>query len=129
MDHSSIEKFVHAQAKAWNSGDKAAFLEAYSSVAPNGLEIEYVGRPAADGWPVLEAMWDQQNSKVEVESIATIVNAGEAACHNRNWIRGTQNWIETIELFRFDSGRLKVRYFIQQSSGGPGRASAAMPVL
>jgi hypothetical protein len=114
MDQSSIEKFIHAQAKAWNSGDKAAFLEAYRSVAPNGLEIEYVGRPAADGWPVLEAMWEQQNAKVQVESIATIVNAGEAACHNRNWIRGTQNWIETIELFRFDSDRLKVRYFIQQ---------------
>jgi hypothetical protein len=114
VDSSSIEKFIHAQTKAWNSSDKTAFLEAYRSGAPNGLQIEYVGRSVADGWPVLEAMWDQQNPKIQVESIATIVNAGEAACHNRNWIRGTQNWIETIELFRFESGRLMVRYFVQQ---------------
>ena len=116
MDNSSIEKLIHAQARAWNNADKGAFLEAYRSVAPKGLEIEYVGRPVADGWPVLEAMWDQQNSKVQVEAIVSIVNAGEAACHNRNWIRGSQNWIDTIELFRFDSGRLKVLYFIQQRS-------------
>jgi hypothetical protein len=116
MDNSNIERFIHAQATAWNNGDKAAFLEAYRSVAPNGLTIEYIGRPIADGWPVLEAIWAQQNSKVQVEAVAIIVNAGEAACHNRNWIRGTQNWIETIELYRFDSGRLRVRYFIQQRS-------------
>jgi hypothetical protein len=114
MEHARIEAFIHAQAKAWNNGDKTAFFGAYEAVAANGLLIEYVGRPVADGWPVLESMWTQQNSKVQVESVATIVNAGEAACHNRNWIRGTQTWIETIELYRFDSGRLQVRYFIQQ---------------
>lgn len=115
MNKATIEQFLHAQAKAWNDGDKGAFFGAYSSVAPNGMQIEYVGRPAADGWPVLEAMWGQQNAKIQIEEVVAIVNANEAACHNRNWFRGTQNWIETIELYRFDSGRLQVRFFIKQT--------------
>jgi hypothetical protein len=115
VNQAAIELFLHAQAKAWNETDKEAFFGAYSAVACSGLQIEYVGRPAADGWPILESMWAQQNAKVQIEEIASIVNANEAACHNRNWIRGTQNWIETIELYRFDSGRLQVRYFIKQT--------------
>ena len=44
-----------------------------------------------------------------------LVSGNEAACHNRNRVRGTQIWIESIELYRFDSGRLQVRYFIKQT--------------
>jgi len=115
LNKAAIEEFLHAQAKAWNEGDKGAFLDAYSSVAPNGVRIEYVGRPAADGWPILESMWTQQNAKIQIEEVVAIVNGNEAACHNRNWVRGSQNWIETIELYRFDSGCLQVRYFIKQT--------------
>ena len=42
-----------------------------------------------------------------------IVNGSEAACHNRNKLRGTAVAIETIELYRFEAGRLAVRYFIR----------------
>ena len=115
MDKAAIEQFLHAQAKAWNEADKEAFFGAYSAVAPSSLQIEYVGRPAADGWPILEAMWAQQSAKIQIEEVALIVNGNEAACHNRNRIRGTGKWIETIELYRFDSGRLQVRFFIQQT--------------
>ena len=59
-------------------------------------------------------MWGRQNAKIQIEEVVAIVNANEAACHNRNWVRGTDNWIETIELYRFDSGRLQVRFFIKQ---------------
>jgi hypothetical protein len=114
VNKATIEQFLHAQAKAWNDGDKAGFFGAYSAVAPGGLQIEYVGRPAAEGWPVLEAMWAQQSAKIQIEEVASIVNGNEAACHNRNWVRGTENRIETIELYRFDSGRLQVRFFIKQ---------------
>jgi hypothetical protein len=115
LDKATIEQFLHAQAKAWNEADKGAFFGAYRAVAPSGLQIEYVGRPAADGWPILEAMWAQQSAKIQMEEVASIVNGNEAACHNRNWVRGTGNWIETIELYRFDSGRLQVRFFIRQT--------------
>jgi len=113
MTTESIERFMHAQVKAWNAGDREAFLRAYREAAPNGLQIEYVGRPTADGWPVLEGMWAQQNAKIEIEEVLTIVNGSEAACHNRNKVRGTSIAIETIELYRFDAGRLQVRYFIK----------------
>jgi hypothetical protein len=115
LDKTTIEHFLHAQAKAWNDGDKDAFFAAYTAVAPVGIEIEYVGQPAGEGWPILEAMWIRQNAKIQIEEVAAIVNANEAACHNRNWVRGTQNWIETIEIYRFTAGRLQVRYFVQQS--------------
>jgi hypothetical protein len=116
MNKTTIEQFLHAQVKAWNDGDKGAFFGAYGAVAPSGIQIEYVGRPAADGWPILETMWARQNAKIQIEEVATIVNANEAACHNRNWIRGTQNWIETIEIYRFHEGRLLLRYFVQNQT-------------
>jgi len=113
MNKATVEQFLHAQVKAWNDGDKGAFFGAYSAVAPSGLQIEYVGRPAADGWPILEAMWAKQRPKIEIEEVTAIINGNEAACHNRNRVRGTENAIETIELYQFDSGRLLVRYFIK----------------
>lgn len=113
MDQSAIEQFLHRQVAAWNAGDKSAFLAAYRAAAPEGLDIEYVGRPASNGWPVLEGMWAQQNAKVEVEEVLLVISGNEAACHNRNRLRGTDRAIETIELYRFDAGRLSVRYFIQ----------------
>lgn len=113
MDADRIRRFLHAQVACWNAGDKEGFLAAYREVAAGGLTIEYVGRPAADGWPVLEAMWEQQNAAIAIEEVAAIVNGDEAACHNRNRIKGTDRMIETIESHRFDEdGGLFVRYFI-----------------
>lgn len=114
MDHAVIRKFLHAQLQAWNAADKAAFFDAYRAMAPAGLQIEYVGRPATDGWPVLDTMWTQQNARIAIEEVVTVINGNEAACHNRNLVRGTAATIETIELYRFDAGRLLVRYFIKQ---------------
>ena len=116
MEARTIEAFLHEQIRAWNAGDKKAFFDAYRAVSPQGLQIEYVGRgPATEGWPVLEAMWTQQSAKIEIEEVIAIVNGNDAACHNRNKVRGTSVAIETIELYRFDAGRLSVRYFIQQA--------------
>lgn len=115
MDKATIEHFLHAQVQAWNAGDKDTFLAAYRAVAPKGLQIEYVGRGSAtDGWPVLEGMWAAQAAKIEIEELLLVVNGDEAACHNRNKVRGTTVAIDTIELYRFDAGRLSVRYFIRQ---------------
>ena len=113
MDPDSIRRFLHAQVACWNAGDKAGFLSAYGAAAPGGLTIEYVGRPAADGWPVLEAMWERQNAAIAVEEVAAVISGNEAACHNRNRVKGTERVIETIELYRFDEdGGLLVRYFV-----------------
>ncbi|AYH44463.1 nuclear transport factor 2 family protein [Azoarcus sp. DN11] len=115
IDAKVIEHFLHTQLARWNASDKEGFLAAYREVAPGGLTIEYVGRPSADGWPVLEAMWTAQNAKIDIEEVAMIINGCEAACHNRNRVKGTDVTIETIELYRFDEGgKLHVRYFIRQ---------------
>lgn len=114
MDQQAIEHFLHTQVAAWNAGDKASFFAAYQAAAPQGLQIEYVGRPVADGWPVLEHMWTQQSAKIEIEEVVLIVNGIEAACHNRNKVRGTSLVIETLEIYRFEAGRLLVRYFVKQ---------------
>jgi len=115
MGADAIRRFLHAQVACWNAGDKAGFLAAYREAAPRGLLIEYVGRPAADGWAVLEAMWERQNAAVEIEEVVLIVNGDEAACHNRNRLRSGGRVIDTIELYRFERhGRLLVRYFIRQ---------------
>ncbi len=115
MPPDAIARFLHAQVDAWNGGDRQAFFDAYRAAAPRGLQIEYVGKaPAADGWPVLEAMWAQQSAKIAIEEALQVVNGSEAACHNRNKVRGTAVAIETIEVYRFDdAGRLSVRYFVQ----------------
>ena len=112
MDKQAMENFLHAQVKAWNAGDREAFFAAYRAAAPEGLSIEYVGKPASDGWPVLEGMWAQQSAKIEIEEVVAIINGSEAACHNRNKLRGTAMAIDTIELYRFDAGRVSVRYFV-----------------
>ena len=115
MDKAQIEHFLHTQMQAWNAGDKEGFFAAYRAAAPGGLRIEYVGRPEADGWPVLEGMWAQQSAKIEIEEVVLVINGTEAACHNRNKVRGTAMAIETIETYRFDpDGQLLVRYFIRQ---------------
>jgi hypothetical protein len=115
MSAEAIRRFLHTQVACWNAGDKAGFLAAYREAAPGGLAIEYVGRPATDGWAVLEAMWERQNAAIEIEEAALIVNGLEAACYNRNRVRSDGRIIDTIELYRFEQdGRLLVRYFIRQ---------------
>jgi len=113
MSAEAITAFLHTQVKCWNAGDRQGFFDAYRSVAPNGLTIEYVGRPASDGWPVLEGMWAQQSAKIEVEEALLVVNGSEAACHALNKVRGTAMVIHTLEIYRFEAGTLAVRYFIQ----------------
>lgn len=116
MAPADIEAFLHAQVRHWNAGDKEGFFGVYRQAAPNGLQIEYVGRAATDGWPVLENMWQQQSAKFQVQEVLLVVNGSEAACHNINQLRGTAMEIHTVELYRFEQGRLLVRYFIQPPS-------------
>ena len=116
MHESTIADFLHGQVAAWTRGDRPAFFDAYRAVAPQGLQIEYVGRgPASNGWPILEALWAQQSAKIEIEEVLFAINGNEAACHNRNKLRGTASAIETIEIYRFDDGRLSVRYFVKSA--------------
>ena len=110
---SIIEAFVHEQIACWNRGDKEGFFAAYRSVATEKLLLESVGKQDAAGWPILEGMWAQSQEKIEVEEVLIITAGDEVACHNRNNIRGTEQGIETIELYKLSAGCLTVRYFIK----------------
>lgn len=114
MDKHAIEHFLHGQVDCWNRGDKEGFFAHYRNVSANGLSIEYVGKPQHDAWQVLEGMWAQQQPKIRVEVRQCIVNGAEAACHHLNAFREQEGGIETIELYRFEEGKLSVRYFINQ---------------
>jgi len=114
MTPAVIERFMRGQVHCWNAHDKAGFLAWYREVAPNGLDIEYVGRDEqADGWFVIEEMYDKHNAQIRLEVVTTIVNGNEAAVHHRNRIAGTDLAIESLETYRFDAGRLWVRYFLK----------------
>jgi hypothetical protein len=115
MTPEAIGRFMRGQVQCWNAHDKAGFLALYREVAPNGLEIEYVGRAEqADGWLVIEEMYDKHNAQIRLEVVTTIFNADQAAAHHRNCIVGTDLVIESIETYRFDAGRLLVRYFLKR---------------
>lgn len=114
-----IERFMHGQAAAWNAHDKAGLLALYREVAAEHLSIEYVGRAdQADGWLVIEEMYDKHNAQFRLEQVTTIVNGNEAAAHHRNCIRGSDIVIESIETYRFEPGRLYVRYFLKAPEAG-----------
>lgn len=107
-----IDHFLHGQVDCWNASDKEGFFAHYRALAPDALEIEYVGQPGRDAWQVLEAMWEHQNKRIRIEVLSCIVNGDEAACHHRNAMRDGSGGIDTIETYRFTPGRLSVRYFV-----------------
>ena len=109
-----IEHFMSGQVRCWNNHDKAGLLALYREAAPDLLDIEYVGRAQqADGWLVIEEMYDKHNHQFRLEVVSTIINGNEAAVHHRNCIVGSSQVIESIETYRFGPGTLHVRYFLQ----------------
>ena len=107
----TIRSFIFQQTEYWNAGNKEAFIDLYRNVAPKGLRIEYIGQPVADGWQVLDRMWETYNGLVEVEIGDILVNGNEGACYFRNVLLedGTVN--PTIEIYRFENETLDIRYF------------------
>ena len=109
-----IQRFMTGQVRCWNHHDKAGLLALYREMAPTELNIEYVGRAQqADGWLVIEEMFDKHNHQFRLEVVNTIINGNEAAVHHRNCMVGSSQVIESIETYRFGPGTLHVRYFLQ----------------
>jgi len=118
VDNAAIERFMRGQVACWNAHDKAGFLALYRELAPESLEIEYAGRTdGKDGWFIIEEMWDKHNRQITLDVVTTIINGSEAAVHHRNCIAGTDLAIESIETYRFEPGRLFVRYFLKPPAG------------
>lgn len=119
VTRATVERFMRGQVKCWNGHDKEGFLALYREIAPDGLDIEYVGRAdRKDGWFVIEEMWDKHNHQISLDVVTTIFCGTEAAIHHRNQIIGTDLAIESLELYQFSPGRLNVRYFLKPPQGG-----------
>lgn len=106
-----IRDFLARQIEYWNGGHREQMTALYRQYALDELVIEYVGHPVGDGWAAYEHMWDTYAGQVRTEVVQVLVNGNEAACHYRN-VRvasGTAN--PSIETYRFDEGRLHIRYF------------------
>ena len=114
VDPQWIERFMTGQVACWNAHDRAGFMALYREVAPEHLDIGYAGRSdTADGWFVIEEMWDKHNAQFRLEVVDTLINGSEAAVHHRNCIVGSDAVIESIETYRFEPGRLSVVYFLK----------------
>ena len=114
IDTVNIERFMHGQVAAWNAQDKPAFMALYREFAPLQLQIHYAGRePQADGWLVIEEMWDKHNAQFRLQVVTTIINGCEAAVHHHNCIIGSDVVLESLETYRFEPGRLSVVYHLK----------------
>ncbi len=112
LSKEEMERFLHGQLDAWNAGDRDKFFGLYREFSPNGLHIEYVGKPDRDPWEVLETMWKDHNASMKVEAVKAIINGNEAACYHLNHITAAGVAIKTMEIYAFKDGKLSIRYFI-----------------
>ncbi|MEY2893500.1 MAG: hypothetical protein RJA98_3408 [Pseudomonadota bacterium] len=110
----TIERFMRDQVLHWNGHNKAAFMALYRELAPLSLEITYAGRSdTADGWLVIEEMYDKHNAQFRLEVVSTIFAGQEVVVHHHNCIVGSAAVIESIETYRFAPGRLWVCYHLK----------------
>lgn len=118
-DSAAIQAFMQGQVRCWNAHDKPGLMALYRQMAPLALDIQYAGRePQADGWRVIEEMYDKHNAQFRLEVVTTVYNGLEAAAHHRNCIVGTEMVIESIETYRFGVGTLHVRYHLLPPQAG-----------
>jgi hypothetical protein len=108
---SEIKTFLTQQLEYWNSSRRAEMTALYKKYAQSKLIIEYVGQPIGDGWTAFDHMWDNYNGKVRTDAIEMLVNGNEGACHYNNVRVATGIGNHSIEIYRFDEGRLHIRYF------------------
>jgi hypothetical protein len=106
-----IRHFLHEQIELWNAGKREEQTALYRRFAADELVIEYIGQPVGDGWQTFNHMWDTFGGKVRVEVELMLVNGSEGACHHRNVRLASGVANPSIETYRFEEGRLFVRYF------------------
>ncbi|KJS07860.1 MAG: hypothetical protein VR73_07775 [Gammaproteobacteria bacterium BRH_c0] len=114
-DAKTIETFLRAQYRLWSEGKFEEMLGEFRKIAPNGLTIEYVGKPPRDGWVELDEMWEQYGNKCPTEVVLLLVNGNEAATHILNHMKTPNGVVTTpsLETYKFENGTLHVRYFHQ----------------
>lgn len=108
-----IATFVTDQYHLWSEDRVDEMLALFARIAPDGYVIEYVGQPPQEGEASMTAMIAQYRGKVRTELRQLLVNGAEAAATVDNVFLETGALMPSIETYRFDRGRLHVRYFHQ----------------
>ena len=106
-----IFDFLNHQVALWNSGKRQEMTDLYRHYARDQLSIEYVGQPIGDGWKAFERMWDMHGGIVRSDIVEILVTGNEGACAMRNVRLASGLFNPSIELYRFEEGRLFIRYF------------------
>jgi hypothetical protein len=110
-NESEIRDFLTRQVALWNSGNRKEMTDLYRKYARDQLVIEYVGQPIGDGWKTYEHMWDAYGGSVKTDVVEILVNGNEGACSMRNVRVASGLANPSIEIYRFEEGRLHIRYF------------------
>jgi hypothetical protein len=106
-----IRSFLVKNIELWNAKDRAGHTSLYRDAAPNGLTIEYVGQPIGDGWATFNHMWDTYGGQFRVDIGHIMVNGNEGACLFHNVLVAENKSSPTIEIYKFEGGKLNIRYF------------------
>jgi limonene-1,2-epoxide hydrolase len=108
-----IASFITDQYRLWSEDKVEEMLALFQQIAPGGYTIQYVGQPVQEGEPAMAEMIHQYRGKVRTDLLQLIVNGNEAAAHVANRFVENGASMPSIETYRFDGGRMEIRYFHQ----------------
>ncbi|WP_380879589.1 hypothetical protein ACFB49_23120 [Sphingomonas sp. DBB INV C78] len=108
-----IATFLREQYLLWNDQKRDELMAYFRRMAPNGFTIEYVGRLPQDGEQAMEEMFAQYGGKCRTDLLQLLVNGNEAATYVDNRFVDTDVGMPSIETYKFEDGRMQIRYFHQ----------------
>ena len=113
-----IHEFLTSQLEMFNEGRREEMTALYRKYAADELIIEYVGQPVGDGWKTFDHMWDNYGGLVKTNCAEMFINGNEGACYMKNVRVATGVANPSIEIYRFEPGRLHIRYFHNTHAAG-----------
>lgn len=108
-----IAEFLRTQYLLWNDNKIDEMMAYFRRMAPNGFTIEYVGAEPQEGEQAMADMIAQYRGKVRTDLRQLLVNGNEAASYVDNRFLETDTGLPSIETYRFEDGKMYIRYFHQ----------------
>jgi len=106
-----IENFITNQYRLWSENRIDEMMDLFRAIAPNGFTIQYVGAPEVEGEKAMADMIAEYAGKIRTNLVRLLINGNEAATVVDNIRNDTEQVIPSIETYRFENGKMYVRYF------------------
>ncbi|ALR22017.1 MULTISPECIES: nuclear transport factor 2 family protein [Sphingobium] len=106
-----IENFITNQYRLWSENRIDEMMDLFRAIAPNGFTIQYVGAPEVEGEKAMADMIAEYAGKIRTDLVRLLINGNEAATVVDNIRNDTEQVIPSIETYRFENGKMYVRYF------------------